>query len=148
MLFRFTAVVTMILLIGREARSQESLQDVLLAREKGLVEAIKQKDQSTLQAMLADEAYSVTVGGGRQTGSQTIDNLKAMTIDSYSISDVKTVKVSDRVGILTYKYTWSGSFKGTPVPKMSVFATSTWALRNGKWRSIFYQETPIANQSP
>ena len=114
-------------------------------RRRQLVEAIKQKDQPTLNEMIGKEAFAVTPGGGRQTGMQMLRILNEVAISSYRISDVKAVNVSKDVGILTYRFTWSGTRNGVMVPETTVLATSTWARRDGEWTSVFYQETPVSD---
>ena len=68
--------------------------------------------------------------------------LKDSTTTSYSISEAKLIPVRQDVAILSYKYTWSGVQHGKNIKNATSFATSIWSKRNGKWQSIFYQETP------
>ncbi len=141
---RYAVVALLVLLSGADAPKEgNKLKQTLLMQEKKITEAIKHKDQKVIKALLHEEAYAITIAG-RQFGAEMIRSLEMLTVDDYEISDVKVVKVSDTVGILTYKYTWSGSYGTEKVPKTTVFATSTWALRDGTWQSVFYQETPIA----
>jgi hypothetical protein len=48
------------------------------------------------------------------------------------------------VAILTYRFSWTGGDPGQAPATTTVYATSVWRLRGGKWQSVFYQETPIA----
>jgi hypothetical protein len=122
---------------------QDSLQETLLSQERRIIEAIKQKDRESLEAMLAHEVFAVTADGGRQSGAQMLESLNEVTIAEYRVSEVKSVEVSKDVGILTYKFTSRGSRGGEKVPATTVFATSTWAHRDGRWTCVFYQETPV-----
>jgi hypothetical protein len=60
-----------------------------------------------------------------------------------SIRDVDCVRISDNAAMLTYEFTWEGTKGGVEVPPTTSYATVTWALRDGQWMSIFYQETPV-----
>lgn len=139
----FAITVLALLPFDAGVARQDSLEETLLSQERKIIEAIQQKDTKTLEAMLADEAFAVTPGGGRQSGAQMLESLDEVTLAEYRISEVKSVQVSKDVGILTYKFTWSGSRGGENVHETTVFATSTWARRDGRWTCVFYQETPV-----
>lgn len=142
MKYRFAIVLFAVLLSGADA-PPNPLQKTLLAQESKLIEAIKQQDQATLKTLLAEETFAVTYDGGRQAGQDILRSLEQVTITSYTVTEVKLVQVSPDVGILTYKFRWKGSHGDKQIPLTTVYATSTWALRDGKWRSVFYQETPV-----
>ncbi|WP_197532268.1 nuclear transport factor 2 family protein [Symmachiella macrocystis] len=142
MKIRFAIILFAVLLSGADA-PPNPLQKTLLTQESKLIEAIKQQDQATLKMLLSEETFAVTYDGGRQTGQEILRSLEHVTITSYTVTDVKLVQVSPDVGILTYKFRWKGNHGDKKIPLTTVFATSTWALRDGEWRSVFYQETPV-----
>jgi hypothetical protein len=138
-LFAF-AIVSM---ITGAAYAEDSFEQSLVAREIELIEAIKQQDRAALKELLGGQAFAVTTDGGRQTEPELQRSLEKCTISSYRMEDVRCVPIGPDVGILTYQYTWAGAYDGQVVPAKTVFATSTWAQRDGEWKSVFYQETPI-----
>lgn len=138
-----SVIVLVVLIAGAWGYEETSLRETLLAQEHKLMEAIRQRDEPTIRQLLSQESYAVTAGGGRQTGQQMLTSLDDVTVASYSFSDVEVVEASDTVGILTYRFTWAGSRGDRVVPATTVYATSVWALRDGEWMSVFYQETPI-----
>lgn len=139
------ATVALVLPIpGAQASGDTSLRDTLLAHEQKIVEAIRQQDEATLKEMLSEEYFTVTPDGGRQTGTQMFQSLKGVTVSKYDFSDVKVIETSENVGILTYRFSWSGSRDGKDVPTTTTYAISIWALRGGEWKPVFYQETPAS----
>jgi hypothetical protein len=142
-MFRIALVAMGVMLFASDALPQDSLEKTLVTQEKKVLDAIKNKDKSALKELLSDQVYSVTVGRGRLTGEQTIRSISGneLTMTSYRIEDVKTVRVTDDVAILSYKMTWTGSENGKSVPSTTDFATATWALRDGQWKVVFYQDT-------
>lgn len=128
------------------ALSQDSFQETLLSHEKEMINAIVQKDRVKLTEMLSAETFAVTQGGGRQTGEEMRRSLDHITMTNYGLREVKAIKVSPDVGILTYKFNWSGTNAGVQLPATTVWATSTWAMQDGEWKSIFYQETPLSKR--
>jgi glyoxylase I family protein len=124
------------------AAAEENVQDELLAQEKKLIAAINKKDSATLRDLLADEIMSITATRGRQTKPEIVAGLERVSFTDYEISDAKTIRVTPDVAILTYNFTWTGGITGRPATTTKSFATSVWQRRDGKWRSVFYQETP------
>lgn len=124
------------------AAAQDNVQNELLAQERKLIDAINQKNNAALSRLLADEVTSITSGRGRQSKDQIVSGLEKLSFADYKISDVATIVVSPDVAILTYNFSWTSSVKGKPATKITSYATSVWKRRNGKWRSVFYQETP------
>ena len=145
MTFRIALTVAAIMLIGRAAQSQDTLQQTLLAQEKKFIEAIKQQDRPTLENMLGKEMYSITPGGGLQTRAETLRRLEGTTIASYSLDDVNCLEVGPDVGMLTYRFTSARIRDESYVPETTVLATSTWARHSDQWKAVFYQETPSRN---
>jgi ketosteroid isomerase-like protein len=128
---------------AQQTTAPNRLQEMLLVQELKLIDAINKEDKATIQAMLADEAVSIT-SRGRQTTDQIIAALGRITFTGYEISDVKTYSVSPDVAILSYRFSWTGGAAGQPSETTNVYATSVWRQRDGTWRSVLYQETPVA----
>jgi hypothetical protein len=129
--------------IGVSAVAQDKLQDSLLAQERKLIDAINRKDKAAISELLADEAMSIT-SRGKQTTKEVIKSLEMLSYSKHQISEPKAISVSPDVGILTYKFSYTGGVTGQVPATTNVYATSVWRQRDGKWRSVFYQETPIA----
>ena len=146
MLQRIGLCVLAVVALGAEAPAQNDLKVTLLGEETKLIEAIKQKDKATLRQMLAEQVLSITAKRGRQTARETIRDLENMTFDSFHLSDANAIAVAPDVAILTYKYTWTGSDAGQDAETTTAYATAVWKRRDRKWRSIFYQETPVTEK--
>lgn len=131
------------LLFVTTASADNNLKKALLAQEKKVIDAIQRNDQKTLKAMLGQQPFSVNDDGTRRTAREVIEVLKNVKMTSYKISEVEAVPVGKNGGVLSYKYVWSGTENGRSYTNAPVRATSVWEQRNGKWMSVFYQETPI-----
>jgi uncharacterized protein (TIGR02246 family) len=136
--------LTAVLMLCTLADAQDDVQKELLAQERKLIDAINKKNAVALRELLAEEAMSITASGGRVSKDQIVSGLEKLSFTDYRISDVETVNVSPDVAILTYKFSWTGGVRGKPANRTTAYATSVWKRRDGKWRSVFYQETPIA----
>jgi hypothetical protein len=139
----FGGAVLVLLISGAAMAGQDSLKDTLLAREVELMEAIKQHDREALRQLLSQQAYAVRLGSGRVTTDRLLQDLDDVTLTSYSIRDVDCVRICDNAAMLTYEFTSTRTKGGVEAPPTTCYATVTWALRDGQWMSIFYQETPL-----
>lgn len=128
-----------VLLIGASAMADDSLTDKLVALEDRLIQAIGDKDGTTIADLLAHESYSITASRGRRTTEEVIRDLEHLRYDSYEIRDATAIPVTDDVAILSYTFSYKVAAKSSPI---TVYATSTWKRTGNQWDSIFYQETP------
>jgi hypothetical protein len=142
MLVRISLCLLAVLSIGMSAAAQDKLQDSLLAQERKLIDAVNRKDKAAISELLADEAMSIT-SRGKQTTRDIIQSLEKLSFSKHQISDAKAIPVSPDVAILTYKFSLTGGVTGQTPATTNVYATSVWRQRDGKWRSVFYQETPV-----
>jgi uncharacterized protein (TIGR02246 family) len=132
------------LLIETAAAQQSKLQYELLAQEEKLIRAVNAKDKAAIAKLLSDEAMSITESRGRQTTDQVVADLEKLSFPDHKISEPKAISVTPDVAILTYKFSSTGGATGQPRTTTTAYATSVWKKRDGQWRSVFYQETPVA----
>lgn len=123
--------------------AEKELEQALVAQETKLIEAINRKDKAAISALLADEVMSIT-GRGRQTTQQIIKTLERISFTNYRLDDPQAFSVSPDVAILTCKFSWTGASSSQSPATTSVYSTSVWRKREGEWRCVFYQESPIA----
>lgn len=129
----------------KPAMSRAQVQRNIIASEKKLWEGWKNKDVKPFRAALWSTTVMVSEGGvaGRE------DLLKIVPahdcdVRSYSLSDFKLTWLDNNTTVLTYKGTQEGTCGGTALPG-TVWASSVWVRRNGKWYVATHQETPAAS---
>ena len=146
-------VLTVLSLVAPARRDQvawaaeggPSVKQTLIAREKEVFEAFKQRNASTFNGYLSDDFVGVD-GAGWTHKSDQADAMKDTELKDYSFDDIKLVKATKNVAILTYKLTQHGTYKGEAMPT-KVFATSVWAKSGDKWVAVLHQETPVQGTS-
>jgi hypothetical protein len=124
------------------AGDRKQLQKVLTGLEKQTWEALQRHDAAAIKALWADDFHGVLASGLRRSKSEILKTLNDLTITSYALDEVGAVPLDQHAALLTYRLTRASSFAGKALPaKNSV--TSVWVHREGKWRIVSYQETPI-----
>jgi len=125
----------------KPAMSKAQIQKNLVATEKKLWEAWKNKDPKPFKAWIA--ADSVGIGDqGTQGKADLLKDIAAggCDIKSFDLSEFKLTMIDSNVALLTYKGVADGTCAGTPLP--TVWASSTYVRRGGRWLAIQHQETP------
>jgi hypothetical protein len=122
--------------------SKAQLMKKLSANETALWNAWKDKDVKPFNAMLA--ADGVMIGGqGVATKKEVAASMAGMPceVKSFTLSDWKLAMVNPDAAVLTYKGVADGSCAGKPIP--TVWASSLWVNRKGKWQAFSHQETNV-----
>ena len=124
----------------KPAMSRAQSQRVIIATEKKLWEAWKNRDLKPFKATLSSDSVMI---GDRGVANKT-EALKALgemcEVKSYELSDLKVLFLNSSAAILTYKSTQDATCSGEPVPP-TVWSSSTYVLRGGKWLAASHQET-------
>jgi hypothetical protein len=121
--------------------SKARIRARLIATEKKMWEAWKNKDVKTFKANLS--ADSVMIGESGVSGKD--DAIKELTnapcvVKSYELSDFKVTFLNPGAAILTYKGKAEGTCAGTAIP--TVWSSSVYVNRRGRWLAVAHQETP------
>ncbi|HEY0723833.1 MAG TPA: nuclear transport factor 2 family protein [Pyrinomonadaceae bacterium] len=125
----------------KPAMSRAQSTKIIIATEKKLWEAWKNKNIKLFKATLS--ADSVMIGDtGVANKAEAIKALEApCEVKSYELSDLKVTFLNSSAALLTYKSTQDASCGGTQVPA-TVWSSSAYVLRGGKWLAASHQETP------
>lgn len=122
--------------------SKAQLLRKLSANETKLWEAWKNKDSKPFQMWLAPNG--VMVGDqGVGTKADVVKMMASMPCDvkSYTLSDWSVAMIDADAAVLTYKASADGTCAGQPIP--TVWASSVWVNRRGRWLTFSHQETPV-----
>ena len=126
----------------KPAMSKAQSQKIIIATEKKLWEAWKKNDSKVFKAYLA--ADSLMVGDtGVASKAASIKEMSSMQCDvkSYELTDIKVTFFNSDAAFLTYKAVEDATCGGQTVPP-SVWASSVYVRRGGKWYAASHQETP------
>jgi len=126
----------------KPAMTRAQSQRAIIATEKKLWEAWKNKDAKTFKANLS--ADTVQIGeSGVGTKTQIVEAMgnSDCEVKSYSLSDIKVTFFNNSTALITYKGTQDATCNGQAVPA-AVWSSSLYVMRGGKWLAATHQETP------
>ena len=125
----------------KPAMSRAQSQRIIIATEKKLWEAWKNKDLKPFKATLSADSIQI---GDSGVANKT-EALKALEVPcevkSYELSELKVLFLNSSAALLTYKSTQDATCGGQQVPA-TVWSSSAYVLRGGKWLAASHQETP------
>jgi hypothetical protein len=119
-----------------------ALNKALIENEHKLADAMMKKDKPTVTALIAPDAWSADANGFMKA-AELFGALDQLVIDRYQISDERVVWIDAVTALVTYKWTGSGTFSGQRLPP-TVYASTVWTKKAGKWVAMFHQETEPA----
>lgn len=116
----------------------------IINREISTWQFAKIKNIQGLQRILADD-YTAYFGKTTMGAADVIKTFQSSTIYNYRMSNIKVKPVSNDVAIVYYDLEQDiTDMNGDPwAPKVA--SATTYSKRNGEWKAVFYQETPVIN---
>jgi hypothetical protein len=126
----------------KPAMSRKELERKLIANEKSLWEAFKNKNADVFNKTLTSDGFQIDQSGVTAKTDIT-KGLAGCDIKDYSLSDFKLTSIGGSAALLTYKGNTHGTCGGQAMPE-TVYASTVWVTRGGKWLALFHQESPAA----
>jgi hypothetical protein len=126
----------------KPAMSRAQSQRAIIATEKKLWEAWKNKDAKPFKANLSADSIQIGESGvGTKNAIVEAMGNSGCEVKSYALSDIKVTFYNNSTAIVTYKGTQDATCEGQALPP-AVWASSVYVMRGGKWLAASHQETP------
>ena len=126
----------------KPAMSKKAIERKLIASEKALWEAFKNKDAKPFEKSLASDALQLDQSGV-VTKADVLKSIGGCDVKDYALSDFKTLSLPGGATLLIYKAVVHGTCGGQAIPE-TTYASSIWVDRGGKWQALFHQESTAA----
>jgi ketosteroid isomerase-like protein len=109
-------------------------QELLDLKERALT-ATRERDQAFYQDYLADDAVAVLPAGvfGKAAVVAALAGPQ-VSFQSSAVQDTQVTVLGPDAGVVTYRAVLTGG---------TVFVTTVYARRDGRWRGVLYQQTPL-----
>jgi len=124
---------------GADGAGGDAMRDALVAQEQAGMDALKTGDVAGFGSMVSEDAVFVD-DHGPATKAGVVKNVGGFRLIDDSMEDVRLVRVSDTAGLIVYKLTERGTSHGREFAA-TVYVSTLYAQRGGKWVSLFSQET-------
>jgi glyoxylase I family protein len=118
------------------------VEKLLIRFETDIITAQKNGDFSFVENLLWDEFQEIDSRGGISDKVQIIEAIRAARLYDHRLEDFSVNTVSDTCAIVTYIATTKRRFDGQE-RILRARRSSTWVKRDGFWKMIFHQGTPV-----
>lgn len=119
----------------------------VIAKEKAIWDAIKNKDYEAFGNMLAEDQVEVLPDAVHDKAA-SIAGVKEFEPTEVTFSDWKYLPIDKDAVVLVYHVDLKGKFQGKEFSPQSVRASSAWVNRNGKWLAAYHQECEVSTAPP
>jgi hypothetical protein len=118
---------------------QNPMEQRIVSKEREGLDALISGNLQVFADLTAGDAVFVDAQGPA-TKAQVLKNVAGFKLASYSMEDIRFVRISSKSGLITYKITEKGVSHGKEFTAHS-YIGSVWEERMGKWVLLFSQET-------
>ena len=152
----FLIVLLFFMLVGCKSKkevvatpnpSQITMEDerAIKAREISSWQFAKTKELDKLREILADD-YIAMFGKTFMNSTQVIQGYQKTIVRNYRLFNIRVKPVTNNVAIIFYEAYQDVVDDEGNVWVPNIAASTTYVKRNNTWYSVFYHETPLANQ--
>ena len=124
---------------GSTSRSP-TLADMLIAKEKSLLEAGRRKDLDLFRTIASDDFLEIAPDAKIYTKDQVLEGLNEVNLDSFSMYDVRVLPLNSEAAVVTYDAIINMKVGDEPAPRYQHFS-SIWVKQGAEWRLKFQQAT-------
>lgn len=128
----------------KPAAGTGSLDEMIVAQEKLVIEAIKKNDIEAFKA-LVDVNGTVVNSQGIMKISEALPMLfgPKVSITAYTLEDPQVRTIDKNTAIINYKSSSTGTFDGKTMTRKS-YDTTVFVRRVSKWVAVFHQSSEMA----
>lgn len=119
-----------------------TIESILLSLKDKALEATRTGDIPFYREYLDDSAIAV-VPSGLLSKEDILSQMRSHSrFKSSKIEDTRAIVLSPQSGIVTYKASFTERGDGED-RTVSMFVTTVYAKKNGVWKGVLYQQTPL-----
>jgi hypothetical protein len=118
-------------------------QELLIAREKAMVEAQQRGDVDAVGAALAEDFYEIGSSGRLFSKTEILEAIRQIKIVECSLERLRVLPLDEQHAILTYVARTTRRYQGQESTTRT-YRSSMWRKAEGEWHLIFHQGTPLS----
>ncbi|HEY0543835.1 MAG TPA: nuclear transport factor 2 family protein [Pyrinomonadaceae bacterium] len=120
-----------------------SLDDMIIAQEQMILDAVKKRDANAFKSMLDPNAYEITSNGVIDlAGIVAVLFSPELTSADFKIENPTVRRLDKDSAVISYKSTGTATYKGK-TSSGSSYDTTIYVRRGGKWLALFHQATDM-----
>ena len=118
-----------------------------IANEKALWATFDKQDYNAFANMMDEQTLYVT-SDGVYDKIATVKSVNGFMPKDLVFSDWKFLSIAKDSAVITYKVNFTGTADGQTIPPQSMYASTAWINKNGKWLATYHQDTDVIKEPP
>ena len=118
-----------------------------IAKERQIWETFDKQDYNAFANMMDEQAIYVTTDGVHDKIA-TVKSVNGFMPKELLFSEWKFLSIDKDAAVITYKVNFTGTSNGQPIPAQSMYASTAWINKNGKWVAIYHQDSDVLKPPP
>jgi uncharacterized protein (TIGR02246 family) len=128
---------------SKNATAQPKLADLLEAKVRAAWAAFKNRDKDGYAEFLTDDFEAVEADGdGERSKARLLSEVERSMYSDYLLQLFQVQPLGRDFAFVTYESTMQFPTGSAPRYKR-VFISELWTVRDGQWKMMRYQETPV-----
>jgi len=129
---------------GGEAASDRPVGSAVENKIREAWQDFKAKDADAYAALLDDDFTAVEIDGqGPHDKNFCVAEVRAGTLNSYSLKDLKVIPLGANAALATYTVNADGIMPDGKIVHSTIAATDVWVKRAGNWKNLRYHESEL-----
>ena len=115
--------------------------EVLIELETKVWDALRRGDAEADSRLLAEDFLGVYSSGFANRADHVGQLANGPTVAEFEMHDARLMVLSDSNVLLSYRADWRRLIAGEPGSTESMYISSLWSRRAGKWVNVFSQDS-------
>jgi hypothetical protein len=126
---------------GVSSKPLTALEQTLIASDKALGDAQKQKNVDVFKRTLTDDFVGVGTDGSQYDKNDVLEAVRMADVKEYRPYDIEILPIDENVAVVTYNCIVRMTLYDEPIPRYQRIS-SIWVKQGEQWRLKFQQATP------
>jgi hypothetical protein len=134
------AVIPSLAQTSASSKPLSPLEQTLIANDKAMADARKQKDVAYFKHTLTDDFTGVGTNGQLFDKNEVLENTRMASVQEYRPYNISVVPVNEGAAVVTYDCIIRMTLYDDPIPRYQ-HISSVWVKEGEQWRLKFQQAT-------
>jgi hypothetical protein len=117
--------------------------DACIELESEVWDALRRGDAEADARLLADDFLGVYPTGFADRSEHAGQLANGPTVSDFQLFEARLMVLSDNDVLLSYRADWHRFGSPEPSAGASMYVSSLWSRRSGRWANVFSQDSPV-----
>jgi hypothetical protein len=116
--------------------------DAFIELERNVWDALRRGDAAEDARLLAEDFLGVYPSGFADRSDHAAQLANGPTVADFELHEARMMVLTDNDVLLSYRADWHRLTTGQRGARQSMYVSSLWSRRSGRWVNVFSQDSP------